>query len=404
MLDRIRLRHLHSRSDVRVLARRERANGDSRQLESGTSRLEVGALRLLLGLFGLIAATLAVGGAQAFVSAAHWIKVTPGKGVCAHGGRYAFWVHSGSGRKLLFYLQPGGGCWSFETCRPGSTFYDDSVTNADSPAGQGGIFDFSNQSNPFRDYTIVYAPSCTGDVHWGDQVQTYRSGDERLTIRHKGFVNASTALRWAYRAVPRPRSVFVAGCSAGSVGSAAFAPFLIRHYRRARVAQLGDSLAFVFHRPLDLETDYRAHENFPRWIPAVRAIKPGEFTMARYYAAIGSYYRRASLAQFNYAADAVQERYYVALGGRPGDFPAALAKSLGRIRASTRNFRSYTAPGSSHCVLPLDRFYDLRVGGVSFAGWVARLAAGRPVRSTPPTGSRSTRSALPTIAFTHSPP
>jgi Pectinacetylesterase len=347
-------------------------------------------VKLLVGLFGVAAATMAIGGADAFVSAAQWIKVTPSKGVCAHGGRYSFWVHPGSRRKLLFYLQPGGGCWSFETCLPGSTFCDDSVTAADSPAGQRGIFDLSNRANPFRGHTIVYAPSCTGDVHWGDNVQTYRSGTDRLTIRHKGFVNASTALRWAYRAVPRPRSVFVAGCSAGSVGSAAFAPFVIRHYRRARVAQLGDSLAFVFHRPLDLEAGYRAHENFPRWIPAVRAIKPGHFTMARYYTAIGNYYRRASFAQFNYDSDAVQERFYAALGGTAGDFPAALAQSLGEIRASTPSFRSYTAPGSSHCVLPLDRFYSLRVRGVSLAGWVRRLAAGRPVRSTPSAHERTT--------------
>jgi hypothetical protein len=340
----------------------------------------------LLGFLVVAAATATVGGADAVVSAARWIKVAPSKGVCAHGGRYAFWVHPGSRRRLLFYLQPGGGCWSYETCRPGSTFYDDSVTAADSPAAQGGIFDLSNRSNPFRGYTIVYAPSCTGDVHWGDNVQIYRSGDERLTIRHKGFVNASAALRWAYHAVPSPQRVFVAGCSAGSVGSAAFAPFLIRHYRRARVAQLGDSLAFVFHRPLDLEADYRANENFPRWIPAVRALKPGEFTMARYYSAIGNYYRRASFAQFNYAADAVQDRFYVALGGRPGDFPAALAKSLRQIRGSTPNFRSFTAAGSSHCILPLESFYSLRVRGVSFVGWVRRMAAGRTVPSTPSSG------------------
>ena len=340
-------------------------------------------MRPLLSLAAVAAAIAVVGGADAFVSAARWMRVTPSKGICAHGGSYAFWIHRGSPGKLLFYLQPGGGCWSFETCRPGSTFYDDAVTAADTPAGQGGIFDLANPRNPFRGYTIVYAPSCTGDVHWGDHVQTYRSGAQRLTIRHKGFVNASTALRWAYRAVPHPRAVFVAGCSAGSVGSAAFVPFVIRHYRRARIGQLGDSLAFVFHRPLDLESDYRAHENFPRWIPAVRAIEPGHFTMARYYAAIANYYRRSSFAQFNYAADAVQERFYVALGGNAANFAAALANSLRQIRASARNFRTYTAPGSSHCILPLDSFYTLRVRGVPFVEWVRRLAAGGPVRSMP---------------------
>lgn len=122
---------------------------------------------------------------------------------------------------------------------------------------QGGTSSRPNHpENPFRDHTFVFIPYCTGDVHWGNNVQTYRDRPGReIVIHHKGFVNASTALRWVYVRFPSPRSVFITGCSAGSVGSIAFAPYVIQQYPNARVAQLGDSLAFVFHRPVNLHTD-----------------------------------------------------------------------------------------------------------------------------------------------------
>lgn len=280
----------------------------------------------------------------------------------------------------MFYLQPGGGCWDYGSCRPGSGFFDDSVTSGDDPSDEGGIFDFANPDNPFRAATFVYVPSCTGDVHSGDKVHTYSSSEgDSVTIHHKGFVNVRAALEWTYANVPAPRSVFATGCSAGSAGSALVAPYLIEHYPRARAAQLGDSLAFVFHRPIDL-ADYAAHRNFPHWIPGLRALGPGpRFTMARYYSALARHYPDRAFVQFNTANDGVQARFYVAVGGTAQRFPHDLAASLREIEAAAPNFRSFTAGGDAHCVLPNSRFYTYSAAGVRFRDWVADLEAGRAV-------------------------
>ena len=197
----------------------------------------------------------------------------------------------------------------------------------------------------------MYIPSATGDVHWGDARVRYRSGPSSVEVEHRGFVNAMAAVRWAFRHVPDPRSVLVTGCSAGSVGSAAFAPYVIRHYPAARVTQLGDSLAFVFDGPLDL-SDIRAYANMPRWIPAVRALRPGRHTMADYYVAVARHYPYATFAQINYAGDAVQREFYAAAGGDPANFEPDLRAALHEIHAGAPNFRSYLAPGVDHCVLP----------------------------------------------------
>ena len=311
---------------------------------------------------------------------AAWQRVDPGGATrTARGDPYAFWVRRADPRRLLLYFQEGGGCFTYEMCAPGSTWFDDSVDASDEPTAAGGILDGSDRRNPFREHTIVYIPSATGDLHWGDARVTYRQGGDSVAVEHRGFVNATAAVRWAFRNVPDPQSVLVTGCSAGSVGSAALVPFVIRHYRHARVAQLGDSLAFVFHRPMDL-SDIRAYANMPRWIPAVRALRPGRHTMADYYAAIGRYYRNAAFAQFNYAGDAVQRDFYAAAGGDPSGFEADLRASLRAIHATVPNFRSFTASGVDHCVLPTERFHTEHRAGLTVRDWTARLAAGREVR------------------------
>ena len=261
-----------------------------------------------------------------------WVRVEPGgRTRTARGEPYAFWVRRGDTRRLMLFFQEGGGCFSYETCAPGSRFFDDAVDASDDPSSEAGVLDQRDPRNPFRDHTTVFIPSATGDVHWGDARVRYRSGSRSIEVEHRGFVNAMAAVRWAFRHVPDPDSVLVTGCSAGSVGSAAFAPYVIRHYPGARVTQLGDSLAFVFDDPLDV-SDIRAYANMPRWIPAVSALRPGRHTMADYYVAIARHFPNATFAQINYANDAVQREFYTAAGGHPAHFEPDLRAALDEIR------------------------------------------------------------------------
>jgi hypothetical protein len=336
---------------------------------------------------GVLAASSALESSDLLVAPSHsllageWTRIEPGGDTrCAHDTPYAFWVRPGTVNRLLVYFQGGGACWDAATCAPGSGYYDDAVTTDDSPEYSSGIFNLDNPGNPFKDYTMVYTPLCTGDVHWGNHVQTYnRDGDQELTIYHKGFVNGIAALEWGYAHVTAPESVFVTGSSSGSVGSAAFAPYIIQHYAQSQVSQLGDSLAFVFHRPLDLQTNWRAHDNFPDWIPALANIDPGQFRMADYYVAIANYYPAQLFAQYNTAHDATQLAFYLAVGGQPEGFEPDFEASLDLIHTRASNFRAYTASDSTHSILPFDSFYTQQTEGVPFRVWIAGLANGRLV-------------------------
>jgi hypothetical protein len=351
--------------------------------QSFAFRYEPSAAPVVISLSSQIDPRVAtVAGVPRKTAPSGWTKITPaGKTLCARGDPFAFFVRRGQPGKLLIYFGGGGGCFDYASCAPESALFNDYVTEAEnSDALAFGIFDAADPENPFRGYTIVYVPSCTGDVHIGNKKTTYHGvGGRTVPIEHRGFVNASAALTWAYNKVPRPQSVFVTGCSAGSIASIVFAPYVIERYPNARVTQLGDSNAFVFHRPVNLERDWRAHESFPAWILALDRIKPGSFTMARYYAAVARYYPRRVFAQFNFAEDATQRRFYEAVGGDPSDFPAALRASLEQIRRRAPNFRCYTAEGANHCILGDRSFYAAEANGVRLRDWVAGLAHGKPV-------------------------
>lgn len=307
-----------------------------------------------------------------------WVRVEPGgKTRCAHDTPYAFWARPGNPEKVVVYFQGGGGCWDARTCAPGSSLYDASVSDADDPSSVGGILDLTDARNPFKDNTMLYVPSCTGDVHWGDIVREYgREDGSTETIYHRGFINGQAALEWLYANVTRPENILVTGCSAGSVGSIVHAPFIIEHYPEAEVSQLGDSLAFVFHRPVNVQVGYNSRANFPPWIGELETLPTDQLVMSDFYAAVAGYYPQHRFSQFNSRADRVQQYYYSAIGGDAEEFSADLSASLEAIRQQSDNFYSYLADGTMHCVTPRPEFYSMTTAGVQFLAWLEKLSGG----------------------------
>jgi hypothetical protein len=329
----------------------------------------------MIRIFAAIAAVALIGvgcsGSQPASSApGSWKKIAPGgKTRCARGGPYSFWLRRGDPEKLLVFFQGGGGCFDQRTCAIGSTWFDDRVDAQDDPRFNGGVLELDNPQNPFREWSIVYLPSCTGDVHTGTRVVRYG----RLRVHQKGFVNARAALARTYREFPHASVVFIAGCSAGSVGSAFHADAIIGHYPDARVAQLGDSLAFVFHRPVSLAS-WGTHSVFP---PFFR-IGNRRWTMVEFLTRLAREHPDVAFARFNHASDGVQEQFYEAVGGRPGGFEPRLRRAEKTLKRLP-NYRSYLACGFNHCALPTPEFYSLEVGGTPLRDWVADLSGGKDV-------------------------
>jgi hypothetical protein len=325
----------------------------------------------LLVVLGSVVCLLVAGSAAGTPSqSAVWEKVLPGgKTSCARGGKYAFWTHVADPTRLVLFFEGGGGCFDERTCALGSTWFDDAVDAGDDPAYGGGILDLRDRRNPLRTWSWVFIPSCTGDVHLGDRRVRYGS----VTVEQRGWRNARAALEWAFRRFPKVESVFVVGCSAGSVGSAFHVPAVLDHWPHAEITQLGDSLAFVFHRPVSL-TDWGAHAHFPAFF----RIGNRRFTMVEYLRALARAYPKHMFARFNHAGDDVQEAFYAAVGGDPKDFEGRLRAAESNLKRLP-NYRSYLACGDRHCILPDSAFYSTTVRKVRLREWVADLAAGANV-------------------------
>lgn len=299
-----------------------------------------------------------------------WNTIEPGGDThCAHDTEFKFWLKPG-GDDLLFYVQGGGGCWNQETCREGSQWYKQ-VTGGTPNNYRWGIFE-NRDENPFLDYTTIFVPSCTGDTYTGTLLQDYGDGVE---IYHYGFIDMKSAIDFAAASMPEPDSVFVTGCSAGSVGSAFAAPYMIEQYPGVRITQLGDSLGSIYSDVTNTDRLYGSSGSIPNWIEAMP--DPTAFTMSAYYSAMANYYPDYQFAQYNTQFDEVQQRYF----GSPDEVRQYINAAMDTISESAPNFDYFVAGGDLHCILPNTQFYSYTVGETRLVDWVAALAKGEEVES-----------------------
>jgi len=142
--------------------------------------------------------------------------------ICIAGTPYSVYTRAGNPHKLLVFEQGGGACWQ--------NFYFCNVLAEDQapPGPADGIWDFDNPDNPFADYSIVYMPYCDGSVFSGDNDVADPSFPFGPVRFHRGLRNQSAGMDVAAATFPDAKKITVAGSSAGGVGAAGFAPFLVR--------------------------------------------------------------------------------------------------------------------------------------------------------------------------------
>jgi hypothetical protein len=143
--------------------------------------------------------------------------------------------------------------------------YDWSIFGED-PAHEDGIFNFTRADNPFLDYSFVYVPSCTGDMHLGAVTREY---SPTLTVEHKGFVNGTTALSYLAEHYPDAAQVVVVGKSVGSVAAPVYGGLVADLLPDAQVTVFGGQSGHVPDDP-ELNTKifgelWGAYANMPDW-------------------------------------------------------------------------------------------------------------------------------------------
>src|SRR5687767_9539993 len=345
-------------------------------------------MREIAGLAALLCAatwaTVAYADEPTAADTAGWKAVAGGHGTgCATDATpYEFYVHEGDPKRLAIYFQGGGGCWNSRNCGlDGQKTFDNSIDDTDRPwlnkTGVGGILDAANPANPLREFTIVFAPYCTADVHLGARTERFETADgKHLSVAYRGLANSQRVMDWVTRQYSDPKRIFVSGGSAGAIPSPIFASQLARHYTKAQVVGLGDGAG-----------GYRTNRLSPQlelW-GATRALKhdPLYRDLDVATANFEDFYSRAApvpnlqLGQINSIEDRVQIFFLAQLGNEVKSLAPLLSANIADLRKSSSRLRTYTMPGTVHTVLTRPDFYTAKVDEVALSKWIDDLVNGR---------------------------
>ena len=315
---------------------------------------------------------------SAAAASQRWERVVPGGDCqCSDGSRFSFWVRKADPRKVVFYLQGGGACFSANTCAPGSDLYKSNIRSDEGPTGQAGMFDLADRRNPFVDYSIVYVPYCTGDVHLGNTTTTYAPD---LTVRHKGYVNGTAALDHLIATFPDATNVLVLGESAGALAAPVYAGLMSDRLPTAQITVLADgSGSYPDVAPLNnLIAVWGADNALPDWAHGTGR-GSGQWSFPGFFIQSDRHNPKIVFARHDHAYDEVQELWYPIVGFPTTNLLSLIDANETQIQRAGVNLLSYTAPGSKHTVLSDEPFYTEQVNGQPFLDWLTKLIEHQPV-------------------------
>jgi Pectinacetylesterase len=158
---------------------------------------------------------------------------------CRDGTPAGVAVNLGSANKLLLFLEGGGWCGDPDTCALNPARASDQIDLLGFTYASGGIFDRSNPANPVRDWSFVYVPYCTGDLHSG--VNPEGNVPE---VGPQKFVGRLNLERFLERIVPTfqgTRDVLLTGSSAGGFGAYLNSLLVQRAFPALKVKLVSDS-------------------------------------------------------------------------------------------------------------------------------------------------------------------
>ena len=303
----------------------------------------------------------------------------PSNCMCSDGSSFHFFLHRADPTKVVFFLEGGGACFDAGTCGPSSTTFRRTVDHDDNLADTThGIFDFTDARNPFKNWSVVYVPYCTGDVHLGNITRDYGNG---VVIHHNGFVNASTVLNALAQFFPGTATLVVAGESAGSIAAPLFAGMAHDLLPAATIKVLADGSGAYSDIPAIntvIGTAWGTPDAIPPW-PENQGQTVATWSIPGLFIQAHKHDPRIVFARHDYAFDEVQATFS-ALAGIPAGQLDILIDTNGRqIRATGTPLSSFVSPGARHTVLAQPRFYSEAVDGTSLLAWVSDFVAGKPV-------------------------
>jgi len=312
---------------------------------------------------------------------------------CADGSDFSFLVRPGSSNNVIIEFQ-GGGCWNKGGCDASTSnhrVYDEvkllngmaSSFATDIPILADPLL-FGSQVS-VTDWTYIYVPYCTQDMHLGTRSVEYSDAQsgETLLMHHWGAANTDAVISWVYRNMPSPGTFALVGCSAGAMGVLALeAARADRHYAgvNTKIVNIGDS-------PGLLPTTQFVQNGIRNWgIECVVAEALNVTLSAKSNADLVwnlwlwdlalMEHPAVSFGYYTSTEDAIQQIVWRFLGGTDGADPIADTFKVKRhiLNVAERlqthsNFNSFVAVGNGHCTST----FDVASSNANFSKWAGSL-------------------------------
>jgi hypothetical protein len=149
-----------------------------------------------------------------------WVDIAGAK--CRDGTPTGIGVDLGADTtKVMIFLEGGGACFNATTCGTNPSHFDSVTFGAQFVIGEStaGIFSRTDSQNSVKDWTMVYVPYCTGDVHAGSATDAQVPGFPGKQ-QFVGYMNMDLDLARIVATFPNASQVLLTGQSAGGFGAA----------------------------------------------------------------------------------------------------------------------------------------------------------------------------------------
>lgn len=299
----------------------------------------------------------------------------PADCMCGDGSEFHFWMRERNPAKVLFYFEGGGACFSPETCDPSNPAYKTAIGHDETLSDlTEGIWDDTNPANPFRDWSVVFVPYCTGDVHIGNNTADYGNG---VTVEHKGYVNGVAALDTLAASFPDADHIVVSGESAGSVPDPLYAGLAADLFPEARITVLADGSGAYPDVPginALIGGLWGTMNAVPDW-PVNEGQTVESWSFPGLFIQAGAHAPRITFARHDYAFDETQAFFSSLAGIAADDLVQLIDKNEAQVEAAGVNLLSYISPGDEHTILSDPELYSHEVNGIGLVDWITALLA-----------------------------
>lgn len=303
--------------------------------------------------------------------------------ICRDGSPAGLAINVGADlSKVMVFFEGGGAC--FEALNCAANPYN--ITEGRRFPPSSGIFDRHNERNPYRDWTFVHLPYCTGDVFAGrtrNVVVKHLAGEQQFV----GDFNMRLFLDRLVPTLPDVKKLSLVGISAGGMSAVVNTKRLAREFPDAEVTVLDDGGPPLSTKvvPACLQEWWTELWELDQSVLAdcgAGCPTSGELLLPLTKDLVKTN-EKIDFGLFSFRQDATVRLLFSFGQNNCGMLPipflsgetleAGLIEFREEMRALNDRTATYFAPGESHVCVTSNCFYTTYVDGVGLAEWTGDL-------------------------------